>query len=591
MGRRAPHWVTASLGGVLASGLVFSGCIDTELFPPEEFDGQPPLIVAVQSGLIDLCNNSGLIPSCIDPAAQGQANVSTTDAVRIFFSEPIDPSTIIPDTAMLVDGPVDQGFLSDADSPPLSDSRRELLHPVLLELEGDGSILKISPLRPLKEQSPYTLLLSTAIRDQNGAPLVDALGLARSYSLSVVTGDLGSGSPIASLVFPAAANGQAEAQNVPTNVPRAVLRFSKRVSGVTTPGQVLLLGGDEAPVPFSLVDGLTLGLPECAGALLSQCFSLEIQAELQPNSSQQIILGDGITDVTLTQALVEPKTFRFSTGAGPDDLAPNFLTPPEVAAQDISATVTFVVDEAGSGTVRFGRNNVNENSLTTQVTDLGGGSFRHQATLNGLTAETNFVFEVLVSDFAGNTNTDAGSFTTAPPLPALAISEVFANPGASSETTEEFIEIVNEDVLPIDLAGFALQRIQNGSAVATLPIANRGAGTILQPGEFAIAVGSSFAPAAFTPAGLVVAVVSGTGTQVNLSLSNSTDQSYTLVQGGFVIDTFTNFIDHECNGQSVERINLALGDVVGNYAYSGDVTGATAGRANSGSTEDNVCAP
>jgi hypothetical protein len=511
----------------------------------------------------------------------------------VFFSEPIDASTVIPDTAMLVDGPVDQAFLTDANTPPLSDSRRETLHPVSLSLEEGGRVLVLSPQRQLKPESTYTLLLSSSIRDTNGAPLVDSLGLARSYSLSMVSGDLESGSPIASLVFPAPAAGQAEAQGVPTNIPRAVVRFSKRVSNAGNPGQILLLGGDEAPVAINVLDGFVLGLPECNGAGISRCFSLEIAQDLLPNSSQQILLGDGITDVSGAQSLVEPKSFRFSTGAGPDAQAPQFIVPPTVAVQDTSATLTFVVDEASAGSVRFGLLNPNENEVVSQVTDLGGGQFRHDVRLSPLSPETNFVFEASVRDFADNESTQSGNFTTAPPLPALRLSEVFANPEASSESTEEFVELFNADTQAIDLAGMAVQRVQGGAAVSTLFIASRAAGTVLQPGQFALLVGSSFAPALITPSAqaLVVSAVSATGTPLSLSLSNTTDQGYNLVSGGFLLDTFTNFIDPECNGQSIERIDLAAGDVAGNYAFSGDPSGATPGRSNSGSTEDQACAP
>ena len=172
-------------------------------------DITPPSISAIQSGLTELCSTRQGANSCTSPVSP--INVSFTDPVQIFFSESLDPDTIIKDTAFLVKGTVDEAFLADADGPPLTASRRELLHPTLLSLapfggNDDASVI-IAPLEPLEKQTLYTLVLSSSIRDVNGAPLVDALGLSNAFSFTFTTGN--QGSPIASLVFPSAADGQA----------------------------------------------------------------------------------------------------------------------------------------------------------------------------------------------------------------------------------------------------------------------------------------------------------------------------------------------------------------------------------------------
>lgn len=546
-------------------------------------DITPPTIKAIQSGLVDLCSDAAGANSCATPVLP--VNISTTDAFRVRFSESLDPSTIIPDTAFLVEGEVDDGFLSDANSPPLTDSRRELLHPLTLSLEAflgnDNATIVLAPNLPLKEQTVYTLVLSAAVRDTNGAPLVDALGLENSFAIQFLTGDAAAGSPIASLVFPAPAAGQTEAQNVPTNVPRAVVLFSKPVLGVVDggvdQGRIQLLGGDKLPVSVDTEDGRVANVPECNGASISQCFAVNINEELLPNASQQIILQSGITD-TNGAALVGPQSFRFTTGAGPDNVAPQFLAGPDVVAQDISAVVSFTVDEQGVGAVRFGQGALTSEAVTV-VTDLGGGQFRHQATLSPLTADTNFLFEARVTDFAGNTSLQSGNFTTAPPLPKLVISEVLANPQASSESTEEFIEIFNADAAPIDLGQMAFRRLPGGTPTNILP--RGGGGTVLQPGQFAVLVGSGFAPTNFTvDVGALVVQSSA-----NLSLSNSTDSGYVIEFNGFILATFTNFLPvDQINGRSVERVNLNVGEVATNFAYSDDALCLTPGRTNSGST-------
>jgi hypothetical protein len=546
-------------------------------------DITPPSITAIQSGLAELCSTRQGANSCTSPVSP--INVSFTDPVQIFFSESLDADTIIKDTAFLVKGVVDEAFLADADGPPLTASRRELLHPTLLTLApfggNENAAVSIAPLEPLEKQTLYTLVLSSSIRDVNGAPLVDALGLSNAFSFTFTTGE--QGSPIASLVFPAAADGQAEAQNVPTNVPRAVLLFSQPVLGVVNggvdQGKIQLIGGDALLVDINVQDGVVANVPECNNAVISQCFAININEELLPNAAQQLQLLEGITDTT-GATLVGNTTFRFSTGVGPDNEAPSFLAGPDATPQDISATVSFKTNEPAVGAVRFGQGALTDEVITT-VTDVGG-EFLHQAVLSPLTSETNFIFEARVTDFAGNTTTQSGSFTTAPPLAKLVITEVMANPQSASEASEEFIEVFNADINAIDLTGMILHRIQNGVPISNIVL---GAAT-LQPGDFVVVGGSTFAPLNInTGASLVLKAAA------SLSLSNSTDDGYTLEEAGFILSSFTNFLPHDCNGRSLERINANLGDVSTNLAYSDDTSGATPGRANSGSTDQagNVC--
>jgi hypothetical protein len=546
-------------------------------------DTTPPSISAIQSGLIELCSTRQGANPCINSVSP--SNVSFTDPIQIFFSESLDEDTIVTDTAFLVEGVVDEAFLADADSPPLTASRRELLHPTLLSLApfagSEKASVIIAPLEPLEKQTLYTLVLSSDIRDVNGAPLVDALGLSNAFSFTFTTGN--QGSPIASLVFPSAADGQAEAQNVPTNVPRAVLLFSQPVLGVVNggvdQGKIQLLGGDALPVNISVQDGVVANVAECNTAAISQCFSININEELLPNAAQQLQILKGITD-TNGAALVGSTTFRFTTGAGPDDEAPQFLAGPDATPQDVSATISFTTNEAAVGAVRFGQGALTDEVITT-VTDVGG-EFLHQAVLSSLTSETNFLFEARVTDFAGNTTLQSGSFTTAPPLAKLVITEVMANPQSASESSEEFIEIFNADINTIDLTGMILHRIQNGVPISNIVL---GAAT-LPPGAFAVVGGSTFAPVNINTGAALVLKASA-----SLSLSNSTDDGYTLESVGFILSTFTNFLPHDCNGRSIERSNVNQGDVAANLVYSDDASGATPGRANSGSTDQtgNVC--
>ncbi|WP_428235481.1 lamin tail domain-containing protein [Gracilimonas sp.] len=129
-----------------------------------------------------------------------------------------------------------------------------------------------------------------------------------------------------------------------------------------------------------------------------------------------------------------------------------------VASSNITeteATITWTTDEPANSQVNYG-------TTTSYGSSAGSGSYvtSHSQNLTGLTAGTEYFYQVVSTDEAGNTSVDETySFTTASPpassTPDILISEVFYDtPG--NESKEEWVEIYNTTGQEIQLNGWTL---------------------------------------------------------------------------------------------------------------------------------------
>ena len=90
------------------------------------------------------------------------------------------------------------------------------------------------------------------------------------------------------------------------------------------------------------------------------------------------------------------------------DTTPPVLSNIQVVVTDTTTTITWDTDELSNSTVNYGL--VSNFNLTESVTTLVSS---HTITLTGLTADTQYHFEVLSSDASGNSNVSTGlTFTT-----------------------------------------------------------------------------------------------------------------------------------------------------------------------------------
>ncbi|MTI88828.1 MAG: PKD domain-containing protein [Balneolaceae bacterium] len=153
-------------------------------------------------------------------------------------------------------------------------------------------------------------------------------------------------------------------------------------------------------------------------------------------------------------------TIALSNG-DPATVTPQDVTAPVISSVSASAiteteaTISWTTDENADSQVNYGE-------TTSYGSSSGSGTYvtSHSVTLTGLTASTEYFYQVVSVDEAGNVAVDETySFTTADPpsanLPDVMITEVFYDtPG--NESKEEWVEIYNTTGQQINLNGWKL---------------------------------------------------------------------------------------------------------------------------------------
>jgi hypothetical protein len=93
--------------------------------------------------------------------------------VSVTFSEPIRPEAVLDGLVVLVpEESLDDGFFKDFNTPPLTKARLGRLVPVEARLEEAGRRVRLTPAAPLRAGGAYWLVVSSAVNDRAGNPLV-----------------------------------------------------------------------------------------------------------------------------------------------------------------------------------------------------------------------------------------------------------------------------------------------------------------------------------------------------------------------------------------------------------------------------------
>jgi hypothetical protein len=96
--------------------------------------------------------------------------------IEVEFTEAVDASVVTERLVVLVpEARVDEAFLTDLDKPPLSASRQADLEAGALEQRPGGSRVVFTPDRNLRGGTPYAVVVSAAVVDRAGNPLVDGI--------------------------------------------------------------------------------------------------------------------------------------------------------------------------------------------------------------------------------------------------------------------------------------------------------------------------------------------------------------------------------------------------------------------------------
>ena len=128
-----------------------------------------------------------LLPACVPSGPPGMdiepptvmgveptgAQVDPDRLVVVDFSEPVDLSVVDEQLVVLVaDESLDDEFLTDFDRPPLAAKRAELALPGWLEAEEHGARVVFEAEGPFEAGKVYWVVVSAAVRDLAGNPLV-----------------------------------------------------------------------------------------------------------------------------------------------------------------------------------------------------------------------------------------------------------------------------------------------------------------------------------------------------------------------------------------------------------------------------------
>ena len=323
--------------------------------------------------------------------------------------------------------------------------------------------------------------------------------------------------------------------DIPPNIAALVVRFAEAVqpTGASSPFVLRPATGDALAV--------TLGpTVECDGA----CYRLLPAAVLTPSTSYTLEAADGALQFLDGKPTPAGNAGSFTTANAADVFAPRVLSFTVALAEGcLSAHVAADEPVRAEITVAAGGGQaVLSHDGFASVADFGSRppdlptNASGQATLR-------------IFDRAANSSASApAAVQLPPPLPALAITEVLANP-AGSETTQEFVEIYNRGNATQELGGLLLAD-KSGSDVLPQASLAAGAYAVIVPEAFA-ADGKDPAPKDGT---LVVRVAGRLGSD---GLSNAGEVVRLLTAQGDVISQYGGWVDVSAtawSGKSVKRL-------------------------------------
>jgi hypothetical protein len=111
-------------------------------------------------------------PSVMEFRPQGN-RVQLDAQISVLFSEPVDPNTGVDGLVMVAMAElVDREFLVDLDRPPLSSRRAQIPLACTIETDAGGSRVILQPVDPLQPSREYLVVVSAAVCDLVGNPLV-----------------------------------------------------------------------------------------------------------------------------------------------------------------------------------------------------------------------------------------------------------------------------------------------------------------------------------------------------------------------------------------------------------------------------------
>ena len=340
----------------------------------------------------------------------------------VTFSEPMFEENLNVDTIVIIETDVyeaDASFESDFRNAPLTDTRKARVFPGTIDVGADRTTVTYTPSRPFDPDTRYSLLLSEDVRDEQGNPLADAIGLAAIFRLDFITDD---GPPTLidhDVTSP-------DRPLVPPNRERFTVWFDQPVLGLNRDSFLIEQVGGQTVEAESVEIG---PLRDRATLVLAPAADCEL---LAPDADFIVRVGPGITDDEGEPMPVEE--IEFTTGPECDLARHRVLGTPVAIAGESNATIGFFSTRASSSLVRFGVEGGPEDCLGGPCPVEGAfarvpsepGRYAHTVSLTGLDVNVSYTYSVFAQDVFSEVATSTGTFETAP-LANIAVNEVMAD--------------------------------------------------------------------------------------------------------------------------------------------------------------------
>ena len=344
----------------------------------------------------------------------------------------------------------------------------------------------------------------------------------------------GIGSPALAVAGAALLDPAPGTADVPTNLAAIVVRFAAPV--VWGPQGVRVCDVASQPPQPSACDG-------------GVCYRAALVAELAAGTTCQVAIG-AATTAAGGEDLGGGALGSFDVAAGRDDKPP-VLAEATIDAAGPCAAVRFATDEPAAATVVIAA----AGSEVSRTLGWGQTSFDAAMALLSLPPSIAATATITVTDRAGNvTVAPVLEFQTPPALPAVAITEVLANP-AGPEPGQEYVELCNLGAEPVALAGLRIEDSKGGDDLPdeTLPA-----------GGYALIVPSTYVPGqAGDPAPRAGTLLLRVDARIGSDGLSNAGEAVRLMQGQVPISTYGGWVavsSSGWSGQAVHRLDPAACD-------------------------------
>ena len=274
------------------------------------------------------------------------------------------------------------------------------------------------------------------------------------------------GPPVANLLDPLTT-----AVNIPTNLRAVLLGFPEEVQEGNAGSLPKLVAVDGAAIPLTLGERLA-----CGGF----CYLAKVGGLLAPHTEYRVDLTTGGLVFLDGKPLAAGVVGSFNTGLLSDEFAPR-IQGFTLEIREGCVVVRLTADESVRVRVELG------GADGPLLIDSAGFSTNHEFSRldNRLPMGTMVTARAKAIDQAGNEALSPDQTVLLPdPLPTVALVELMPNP-AGSETTQEWVELLNYGQAPVDVGGLVLADKAGGDVLPD---------QVLAPGERALIVGEAYVP-------------------------------------------------------------------------------------------------